>query len=155
VPGLPSAEILGKWKMPLLKIARMGHPVLRRPAAPVTDPEDPAIARLAADMIETMVDARGVGLAAPQVYRPLRLIAIMAGGRDAEPSDIEILINPVIEPLDGDTAVDLEGCLSIPDLRGMVPRARRIGLRALGLDGRCIEREAEDFQARVLQHEVD
>ncbi|MGK9232495.1 peptide deformylase [Inquilinus limosus] len=147
--------------MTLLKIVGMGHPVLRRIADPVEDPGDPEIARLAADMIETMRDAPGIGLAAPQVYRPLRLIVFeVPPGRQEEgepraPEGPTVLINPEIVPLVEDKALGLEGCLSIPGFRGLVPRWRRIGYRGLGLDGRLIEREAEGLHARVVQHEVD
>ncbi|OWJ65592.1 peptide deformylase [Inquilinus limosus] len=147
--------------MTLLKITGMGHPVLRHIAEPVTDPLDPEIARLAADMIETMRDAPGIGLAAPQVYRPLRLIVFeVPQGRQEEgeppaPGAPTVLINPEIVPLGDDTALGLEGCLSIPGFRGLVPRWRRIAYRGLGLDGEVIEREAEGLHARVVQHEVD
>jgi peptide deformylase len=145
----------------LLKIVGMGHPVLRRLADPVADPGDPAIAALAADMIETMRDAPGIGLAAPQIYRPLRLIvfevpaARQEAGEPPAPDEPTVLINPVIVPLDEETALGVEGCLSIPGFRGLVPRWRRIGYRGLGLDGKVIEREAAGLHARVVQHEVD
>ncbi|MDR6288575.1 MULTISPECIES: peptide deformylase [Inquilinus] len=147
--------------MTLLKIVSMGHPVLRRLADPVADPTDPEIARLAADMIETMRDAPGIGLAAPQIYRPLRLIvfevpaARQEEGEPPAPDGPTVLVNPEIVPLDEETVVGLEGCLSIPGFRGLVPRWRRIGYRALGLDGKVIEREAEGLHGRVVQHEVD
>jgi peptide deformylase len=143
--------------MTLLTITRMGNPVLRTVAQPVEDPTDPAIARLAADMIETMLDAPGVGLAAPQIDVSRRIIvfripADRSGGESLPPT---ALINPVIEPLDGETELAVEGCLSIPGLRGLVPRHTRIRYRGVGLDGAPIEREAQGFHARVVQHEVD
>lgn len=143
--------------MALLKIARMGHPVLRKVAAPVPDPTAPEIRRLASDMIDTMLDAPGVGLAAPQVHESLRMIvfrvpAARSGGESVEPT---VLINPVVEPLDDETVPGLEGCLSIPELRGIVPRFARIRYRGVGLDGEPIEREASGFHARVIQHECD
>lgn len=147
--------------MTLLKIASMGHPVLRQVADPVADPQDPEIARLAADMIETMKDAPGIGLAAPQIYRPLRLIVFVVPpgrqeeGEPAGPDGPTVLINPEIEPAGEDRMVELEGCLSIPGLRGLVPRWRQIVYRGIGLDGRPIEREAMGLHARVVQHEVD
>lgn len=147
--------------MTLLKIARMGHPVLRRLALAVADPTDPAIRRLAADMVETMRDASGVGLAAPQVHQGLRLIVFevppqrRAEGEPEGPPGVTVLVNPELVPLDAATELGPEGCLSIPGLRGMVPRWRRIGYRGLGLDGGIIEREAAGFHARVVQHEVD
>ncbi len=143
--------------MTLLNITRMGNPVLRTVALPVEDPTDPEVARLAADMIETMLDAPGVGLAAPQIDVSRRIIvfrvpADRSGGETLPPT---VLINPVVEPLDGETESGVEGCLSIPGLRGLVPRYTRIRYRGVGLDGAPIEREARGFHARVVQHEVD
>jgi peptide deformylase len=143
--------------MAILKIARMGHPVLTHPAQPVEDPDAAAVRRLIADMAATMVDAEGIGLAAPQVHQSLRLILFLDG---ADRDDLErtrpiVLINPEIEPLDPALEAGWEGCLSIPGLRGLVPRHARIGYRGLGADGRTIEREATGLHARVVQHEVD
>ena len=135
--------------MAILKIARMGHPVLLRRAAPVPDPTAPDIRRLVEDMIETMLDASGLGLAAPQVHVPLRLFVVREGegGR--------ALINPVVEPLGDAMEPGWEGCLSIPGLRGSVMRAHRVSWRAVGLDGESLSGEAEALGARVLQHEYD
>jgi len=143
--------------MALLKIARMGHPVLLRPAAPIADPTAEGVHRLLGHMQETMRDADGIGLAAPQVYHSLRLILFLdAEGREEAPGRAPVaLINPEIEPLDETLQVGLEGCLSIPGLRGLVPRHARIGYRGLTPEGRTIEREAEGLHARVIQHEVD
>ncbi len=143
--------------MALLKIARMGHPVLLRPAAPIEDPTAEGVRRLIGHMLETMRDADGIGLAAPQVYQSLRLILFLdADARDETPGRTPIaLINPEVEPLDEALEVGLEGCLSIPGLRGLVPRPARIGYRGLTPDGRTIEREAGGLHARVVQHEVD
>ncbi len=147
--------------MALLKIARMGHPVLRRAAAPIADPTAPEVRRLMLDMAETMLDALGVGLAAPQVHIGLRLIvfrvpsARLETGEAAGPAGVSIVINPEIEPLDERLTVGPEGCLSIPGLRGMVPRHAGIRYRGLTPDGEPIEREAHGFHARVVQHEVD
>jgi peptide deformylase len=135
--------------MALLKIARMGHPVLLRRADPVADPTAPEIARLIADMAETMLDAQGLGLAAPQVHVPLRLFVWRNGER------VEAMINPELTPLDDAEEAGWEGCLSIPGLRGVVPRAPRIRFRALDAAGRPIEGEAEGLAARVMQHETD
>jgi peptide deformylase len=143
--------------MAILKIARMGHPVLTRRAAPVADPVAESLQRLIDDMAETLRDAEGIGLAAPQVHRSLRLILFLdveERGKDAGRAPI-VLINPEIEPLDDARAPDWEGCLSIPGLRGIVPRYARIGYRGLAPDGRIIEREASGLHARVVQHEVD
>ncbi len=144
----------------LLKIARMGHPVLRVKAEPIADPTAPDVARLARDMIATMDDADGVGLAAPQIHVSQRIIVFKAPVRGPDMSrdgdvDNRVLINPEIEPLSPDRASAFEGCLSIPGLRGVVPRFTRIRYSGVGLDGRRISVEAEGFHARVLQHEVD
>ncbi|WP_158044216.1 peptide deformylase [Skermanella pratensis] len=148
--------------MAILKIARMGHPVLRRVADPVEDPSDPEIQRLIADMAETMADASGAGLAAPQVHVPKRIIlfivpaerATMEGEED-RPRGLSVLINPVIELVGTDMVPGWEGCLSIPGLRGIVPRHAHIRYRGLDAEGRPVEREASGFHARVVQHELD
>lgn len=136
--------------MALLKIARMGHPVLIHPAAPVEDPTAPEIRRLVADMAETMEDASGLGLAAPQVHVPLRLFVWRGGA-----GNILALINPEIEPVGDAVEEGWEGCLSIPGLRGAVPRAARIRFRGLDIEGRTMEGEAAGLTARVMQHETD
>jgi peptide deformylase len=143
--------------MALLKIARMGHPVLLRTALPVEDPGSEEMRRLIADMAETMADAEGIGLAAPQVYRPLRLILFLdIEEREDAPGRPPIaLINPVVEPLGAAIETALEGCLSIPGLRGLVPRHARIGYRGMTPEGKLVEREASGLQARILQHEGD
>jgi len=144
--------------MAILKIARMGHPVLRRPAAEVPDPTAGDVARLVADMLETMADSGGVGLAAPQVHVPLRIVVYhVPASRVAEGEAVtpRVLVNPVLQQLREDMAAGFEACLSLPGLTGLVPRHLRIGYRAVGLDGRPIEGEAEGFHARVLQHECD
>lgn len=135
--------------MAILKIARMGHPVLLRTADPVEDPNDPEIRRLVRDMAETMEDAGGLGLAAPQVHVPLRLFVFRtAGGTSA-------LINPEIESVGDEEEHGWEGCLSIPGLRGCVPRARRVRFAGFAAEGRPVEGEAEGLLARVMQHELD
>jgi peptide deformylase len=143
--------------MAILKIARMGHPVLVRPAQPIGDPSAEAVQRLIADLVETMVDAEGIGLAAPQVHQSLRLIVFLdADDREAIAGRPPVtLINPEIEPLDATLEPGWEGCLSIPGLRGLVPRSPRIGYRGVTPQGRTIEREAHGLHARVVQHEVD
>jgi peptide deformylase len=139
----------------------MGDPVLRRIADPVEDPADPAIGALAQSMIETMVRAPGVGLAAPQIGRSLRVIVMRivadraAAAGAPEPARMAALINPEIEPIGSEVEPGWEGCLSVPDLRGVVPRYKRIGYRGFLPGGRRVEGEAEGFQARILQHEVD
>jgi peptide deformylase len=147
--------------MALLKIARMGHPVLFRKCDPVPDPGAPEIRRLVADMMETMMDAPGVGLAAPQVFVPLRLFVFrVPGGRaSGDPDDTElgntVLINPTVDLIGEERALGWEGCLSIPDMRAAVPRALRVRYRGVDCDGNVIEREASGFHARIVQHEYD
>ena len=152
--------------MAILKIARMGHPVLAHIARPVADPTAPEIRHLVNDMVETMMDANGAGLAAPQVHVPLRLVIFQAPGERAEPGVAETekfdhtapltcLINPEIQVLDESMEGGWEGCLSVPGLRGFVDRPAHIRYRGFGLDGKLIERVARGFHARVVQHEVD
>ena len=154
--------------MSILKVARMGHPVLRARAKPL-DPADlksPRIQQLIDDMFETMLEYQGVGLAAPQVHESLRLfVAGFAPGTEdddeAEEEDeddrvpLMALINPEISIVGDATAGEWEGCLSIPDIRGRVTRAREIKVRALDRRGRKIEITARNFTARVIQHETD
>ena len=147
--------------MAILKIARMGHPVLLRRCDPVPDPGAPEIRRLVADMMETMEDAPGVGLAAPQVHTPLRLFVFRIPGEraDGDPEDVtvgkSVLINPTVELLGEERALGWEGCLSIPGMRAAVPRATRIRYRGVDCDGNEVAREVTGFHARVVQHEYD
>lgn len=147
--------------MAILKIARMGHPVLLRKADPVAEPGSPEIRRLVADMIETMEDAPGVGLAGPQVFQSLRLFVfrVPAGRATDNPEDVPIgntvLINPTVALLGEERDLAWEGCLSIPDLRAAVPRARRIRYRGSDCDGNVTEQEVSGFHARIVQHEYD
>ena len=152
--------------MAILKIARMGHPVLATPASPVADPRDPEIRRLVNDMVETMADANGAGLAAPQVHVPLRVVVFQAPEGRSDPglseqerfdhtAPLTVLINPEIQVLDGAPEGGWEGCLSVPGLRGWVERPAHIRYRGLDLDGKTIERVARGFHARVVQHECD
>ncbi len=151
--------------MAIRPILRMGHPVLRAKAAPIADLADGATSELIRDMTETLKDADGVGLAAPQIGVAQRLVVVEIpasrladeGGAQADQVVHQVLINPEIEPLDDPerSALGWEACLSIPGLIGQVPRWPRIRFRALGPDGRAIEGTAEGFHARVIQHEVD
>jgi peptide deformylase len=143
--------------MTLRKIARLGQPVLLNRAAPVADPERADVQALIDDMLETMVDAEGIGLAAPQVYAGLRVIVActLRDRSEAGTAPVRVLLNPELEPLGQETEMAYEGCLSIPELRGLVPRARRVGFRGLDRHGRPVDGEAEGLFARVLQHEVD
>lgn len=147
--------------MAILKIARMGHPVLRQTADAVDDPSSADIQRLIADMKDTLADARGVGLAAPQVYvSKAVLMFFVPPSRTADDEDddgvpLTVLINPEIEAIGDDTVGGWEGCLSIPGLQGFVPRWQRIRYRGVDEHGVHIERDAEGFHARVVQHEYD
>jgi peptide deformylase len=144
--------------MAILKIARMGHPALREIAAPVADPTAPEIRRLIADMVETLADAGGVGLAATQVHVPLRLLIFhVPASRSGTGADMPLraIINPVLTPLSDETVTGWEGCLSVPGLRGTVPRYNKLRLTALTADGAPIDEILEGFPARVLQHEAD
>ena len=166
--------------MAILKIARMGHPVLKRAADPVEDPTAPEIANLVKDMMDTLADVGGVGLAAPQVHVPLRLVIFHVPKARMEEEDGEgpaigvpltVLINPVIEPIGKpggkpgggpggepgaeDLAEGVEACLSLPGLAGFVPRYGEIRYTAQTPAGEPIDRIARGFHARVVQHECD
>jgi len=150
--------------MAILKIARMGHPVLKRRADPVEDPTDPEIAKLIKDMEDTLADVGGVGLAAPQVHVPLRVVIFHVPKARMEAEDGEgpalgvpltYLINPIIEPQSEDTEEGIEACLSVPGLAGAVPRFREIRYTGLTPTGEPIDRIAKGFHARVVQHECD
>ncbi len=143
--------------MAILKIARMGHPVLLARAAEVVDPLAPEVARLLADMAETLEDAGGVGLAAPQVHTALRLFIYLVPAARAEGQAVPLtaVINPVVTALDDAMELGWEGCLSIPGLRAAVPRYLRVGLCGVDAAGAAIARECCGFEARVVQHEYD
>ena len=145
--------------MSILKVARMGHPVLRAKARPLEKAEirSAVIQKLIDDMIDTMHEYHGVGLAAPQVHEGVRLFvaALDAGDDDEEESEPIAVINPEITIVGSDVVEDWEGCLSIPEIRGLVPRAREITVRAFDRTGSRIELSAHDFPARVIQHEAD
>jgi peptide deformylase len=145
--------------MSILKVARMGHPVLRQRARALERAEigTPVVQKLIDDMIETMVEYHGVGLAAPQVHEPLRLFVATLDHDDAERDDVKpiAIINPEITPIGAEMEEDWEGCLSIPDIRGRVPRAREIKVRAWDRHGERLELHARSYPARVVQHETD
>jgi peptide deformylase len=148
--------------MSILKVARMGHPVLRTRAQAIerADIKSAAVQRLIDDMIDTMTEYHGVGLAAPQVHESLRLFVVAFDPSQPEPDDDQPLesvaiINPEITPLGDEMVEDWEGCLSIPDIRGRVPRLRDLGLRACDRKGERFEVRLQNFQARVIQHEND
>jgi peptide deformylase len=153
--------------MSILKIARMGHPVLRA-RAKALDPgaiKSPRVQQLIDDMFETMQEYQGVGLAAPQIHESVRVFVAGFPPRsrrdddDEEDEDMDVplmaMINPEITPVGDAKVEDWEGCLSIPDIRGRVPRARSIEVRAYDRTGRRITLRANGFTARVIQHETD
>ena len=145
--------------MAVRTILKMGDPRLLRVAQPVADVGTPELAALVADMHDTLLAANGAGLAAPQIGVDLQLVIFgferNARYPDAPPVPMTVLINPQITPLGSDTVDGWEGCLSVPGLRGLVPRFERIRYTGIGLDGQAIDREASGFHARVVQHECD
>ena len=147
--------------MAILKVARLGHPVLRREAAPVPVKEirSAETQRLIDDMIETMREYNGAGLAAPQVHVLKQICVIEVHGNprypDAPNIPLTVLINPAVTPITAEMDDGWEGCLSIPDMRGMVPRYTGVRLEAYGRDGGRIDTVAKEFFARVIQHETD
>src|SRR3954466_4549693 len=145
--------------MPARTIVRLGHPALRTPAQPVAPGQLalPDTQELIDDMIATMRAASGVGLAAPQVGVGLQIFvyeAARAEGRDAG-IDLHVVVNPMLPPQAGELVYDWEGCLSIPDLRGLVPRHPAVRVRSLDRDGRPLDYVASGFEARIVQHEFD
>jgi len=146
--------------MPILRqIAQLGQPILRRVAEKITDPADPVVQALIEDMLVTVADACGVGIAAPQVYEPFSLFIVASRPNLRYPDAPEMVptavINPEILWMSDEMEKGWEGCLSIPGLRGLVPRHRRIGVRYLNRKGELREEEYADFLARVFQHEFD
>lgn len=142
--------------MSILKVARMGHPVLRQRARAVdpTEVRSAPFQKLIDDMIETMQEYEGIGLAGPQVHESVRLFV---AGFDADDDRMRVVpfVNPEVVPAGDATVEDWEGCLSIPDIRGRVPRWRDIVVRALDRRGKPVEMELHGFTARVVQHETD
>jgi peptide deformylase len=147
--------------MSLLKVARMGHPVLRTRAREIDRSElkHPSMQKLIDDMIDTMHEYHGVGLAGPQIHEGLRIFVAAITPDNEEPLSPEtepmVFINPVIAAVGNEIVEDWEGCLSIPDIRGRVPRVRAINVTALDRHGRTIDITSHDFPARVIQHETD
>jgi peptide deformylase len=144
--------------MSILKVARMGHPVLRQEARALTpsDIKSRTIQQLIDDMFQTMAEYQGIGLAAPQVHEEVQLFV---AGYDSDEGDQGFpriaLINPQVTVVDPVMVEDWEGCLSIPDIRGRVPRAREIKVSAFDREGKKIEMKARNYVARVIQHETD
>jgi peptide deformylase len=145
--------------MPVKEVLKMGHPVLREKAQPVAEFNTPELASLLADMLDTMRALNGAGLAAPQIGVSLRVVifAVESNPRypDVEPVPQTILINPEIVPMSSEQEFGWEGCLSIPGMRGLVPRYQHIRYRGYDQHGELFEREVGGFHARVVQHEVD
>lgn len=151
--------------MAILKIARMGHPILRQRAAEVPDPTAPEVARLVDAMVETMHDADGTGLAAPQVHMPWRIVVYFVDGGRASEEDGEdeetggvpltVMVNPVVELLGAETNIGFEACLSVPGMAGPVRRHDRVRVTYRTLQNEEVVVEAEGFHARVIQHECD
>jgi len=148
-------------KRMILKVPRLGHPVLRMPTQPV-DPgiiKTPDFQRLLDDMVETMHEYNGVGLAAPQIHLSLQVAVLEVENHPRYPQmprvPLSFLINPRVEILDAATIEDWEGCLSIPEMRGIAPRYKQLRVIALGREGEELDFVASDFHARVIQHETD
>jgi peptide deformylase len=143
--------------MSILKVARMGHPVLRAKARAIDKAElkSPALQQFIDDMVDTMYEYSGVGLAAPQVHEGIRLFVAMLDAEGNGEGDATILVNPEILIVGDQKVEGWEGCLSIPDVRGRVPRAQHVKVSALDRVGKRFELDLTDFPARVVQHETD
>jgi peptide deformylase len=143
--------------MSILKVARMGHPVLRERARPIDRSafRDPLFQKLVDDMIDTMHEYHGVGLAGPQIHEGLRLFVALLDDEPSPESETIVVVNPEITPVGTATQEGWEGCLSIPDIRGMVPRFTEITVKALDRNGKGVELRLKNFPARVAQHETD
>ena len=146
--------------MPILRqIAQLGHPVLRAPVDQVAFPASDAIQSLVADMLLTLRDSNGVGIAAPQVYESKAIFIVASRPNPRYPTaplmNRDVVINPEILERSTTIVKDWEGCLSIPGIRGEVPRHREIKVRYQSIEGQLIERQFSDFVARIFQHEDD
>lgn len=147
--------------MTILAIAQIGTPILRERAREVTADElrSAEVQQFVDDLVETMRDANGAGLAATQVYRGLRICAIEVANNPRYPYKpkipLTVLVNPVLTPLSSDMFDNYEGCLSVPDLRGVVPRHAELRVQALDRHGNAIDREVRGITAGTFQHEVD
>lgn len=145
--------------MAIKEIIKMGHPLLLEKAKPVTEFDTQELHKLVKDMIETMEGASGAGLAAPQVGEGIQLVIF--GFEDNERYEEEeaipftVLINPIITPLTHETEDAWEGCLSVPGMRGLVPRFKKINYKGFDQFGKSVNRDVEGFHARVVQHECD
>jgi peptide deformylase len=146
--------------MPILRqIAQLGQPILREPAGRITDPRDPVVQAVIDDMLVTVAEANGVGIAAPQVFEPLSLFIVASHPNPRYPQAPQMeptaMINPELVWVSDEKEAGWEGCLSIPGLRGLVPRHQRIGVRYLTRSGELREEEYGEFLARVFLHEFD
>ena len=143
--------------MSILKVSRLGHPVLRRLTdnIPLRELQSAEMQKFIDDMVETMHEYHGVGLAAPQVHESLRVFVAHLDAEGRGSGEPIAIINPEIEIVGHATIEGWEGCLSIPDIRGLVPRLTDVTMRALDRDGRTIQLRLRDFPARVAQHETD
>ena len=146
--------------MTIREILKMGEARLLQTASAVTEFDTPELHALVADMLETMAAVNGAGLAAPQIGVNVKVVIFGSGEVNPryphEPQiPATILLNPVITPLDEEEQVGWEGCLSVPGMRAMVPRWQRIRYSGVDVQGRAIERTAEGFHSRVVQHECD
>ena len=142
--------------MAILKIAKLGHPVLLKKTNEISNLNDINLKKIIYDMSETMIDANGIGLAAPQVHLSLRLFIYRNPDiKEKEKIKVSILINPKIEKISDDTEDDWEGCLSIPGMSGLVRRSKKIIYSGFDLKGAKVSGEADGLHARVIQHEFD
>jgi peptide deformylase len=147
--------------MAILKVARLGHPVLRKITQSVTAGElrSQAVQQFIDDMIVTMKEYDGVGLAADQVHESKQIAVLEVAGNPRYPNKpdvaLTVLVNPKITPLSEEMEEDWEGCLSVPDMRGRVPRYKAIRVEAWDRSGKRLNFVAENFHARVIQHEYD
>jgi peptide deformylase len=147
--------------VPIRKIATIGHPVLRQPAMPLTQEELAShdIQRFIDDLIETMYDANGAGIAANQIYEPIQICALHVKDNPRYPYKpnipLTILVNPEVTPLTEETFGNYEGCLSVPNLRGEVPRFTHVRVKAWDRTGKALDYEVKGLTAGTYQHEVD
>lgn len=145
----------------ILKVARLGHPIIRTKAQPVAVDKIQThdFQKLLDDMVDTMHEYFGVGLAGPQVHLPLQVAVLEVEKHPRYPDmpsvPLTYIINPVVTVLETGKIDEYEGCLSIPDMRGMVPRFKKVHVKALGRNAEPLDFIAEDFHARVIQHETD
>ena len=140
----------------ILKIAKLGHPVLIKKTNEINDLNKVDLKKIVFDMSQTMLDANGIGLAAPQIHLSHRMFIYR--NPDIEEEDkinISVFINPSVETISDETVDDWEGCLSIPGMSGLVRRHKRIKYSAIDLNGKSITGEVEGLHARVIQHEFD